>query len=280
VASIPVYEFGGSGPVIHLAGANGFPPETYRPLLDPLTAQYRVLSLLPRPLWPAPPPPDALGGWHDLAADLLAGLRERQLNGVIGVGHSMGGVFSMLAALAEPDRFRALILLDPTILPPAASLGIRTMRGLGLEENLPLVKGARKRRSMFASTQAAYRYWREKPLFDGWPDETVRLYAESMTRPDPLNGGVRLAWPREWEARVYETVPGDLWREVPKLAGLLPVLVVRGAETDTFTGASARRFARLVPQAEMVTVEGHGHLFPHSAPDETRGIVKGWLAGL
>lgn len=280
MTSAPLYDFGGSGPVLHLAGANGFPPQTYQPLLGPLTTHYHVMSLLPRPLWHTPPPPDSLNEWRQMANDLLAGLRWLDASDVIAVGHSMGGVFSMLAAIAEPERFRALILLDPTILPSPYLLGVRALRAVGLEDRLPLVQGALRRRDEFDNVEAAYDYWRQKPLFDKWPDETVRLYAESMTRPAGENGGVELAWPREWEARVYETLPVDAWDSVPQLDGLLPILVVRGAETDTFTEASAKRFAKLVPGAEMVEVEGHGHLFPHTAPHETRGIIKGWLAGL
>ena len=33
----PLTEFGGSGPLMVISLANGFPPQTYRPLLDPLT---------------------------------------------------------------------------------------------------------------------------------------------------------------------------------------------------------------------------------------------------
>lgn len=277
---VPMYEFGGSGPALHLAGANGFPPQTYEPVFQPLTTQYRVVSLLPRPLWRMPPPPEQLLHWRQMAGDLLAGLRALDLSDVIAVGHSMGGVFSILAALEEPERFRALVLLDPTLLAPHLLLAVRAMRAVGLESRLPLVQGALRRRAEFESIEAAYEYWRGKPLFAGWPDETVRLYAESMTRPDGEGEGVALAWPREWESRVYQTVPADVWEHVGRLDGLLPVLVVRGSETDTFGEASARKFGELVPRADMIVVEGHGHLFPHSAPDETRGIIRGWLAGL
>lgn len=274
----PIYEFGGSGPVLHLAVANGFPPATYRPLLEPLTRRYRVVSLLPRPLWPDPPLPTDLASWRDLAADLLEGLRAYSLTDVIAVGHSLGGVLSLLAVLAEPGRFRALALLDPVILPPRVMFAIRLVRALGLHAHLPLVQGALRRRAQFSSHEEAFDYWRNKPLFEGWPEETLRLYARSMTRPAASGDGLELAYPPEWEARIYQTVPADLWREVPRLRGLLPVLAIQGAQTETFTGASARRFRHLVPEAACATVEGHGHLFPHTAPGETRDILEAWLA--
>lgn len=274
--SYPLVEFGGSGPLIHLALANGFPPEAYRPLLEPLTERYRVVCLPPRPLWNPPPAPDGLTSWRELAADLLDGLRAHNLEDVIAVGHSMGGVHSLLAVLAEPRRFRALILLDPTILPPLPLAAIRLLQALGMGSRFPLVRGALRRRAYFESVEEAFAYWRAKPLFHDWSDEVLRFYAEGLTRPAP-NGGVMLRWSPQWEARAYQTILTDVWRDVPRLRGLLPTLIVRGERTDTFVAASKRRARRLLPEATFVTLEGHGHLFPMSAPQETRRIIEAWL---
>jgi pimeloyl-ACP methyl ester carboxylesterase len=274
-----LYEFGGSGPVLLLAVANGFPPQTYAPLLQPLTARYRVVSLPPRPLWHNPPLPDSAPSWRVLADDLLAGMREYGLNDVLAVGHSFGGVASMLAVSAEPRRFRGLVMLDPTML-PLWKLRIATIaRKVGVEVRLPLVQGARRRRSRFASVDEAYAYWRSKPLFADWPDATLRLYAESMTCPAPDGDGLMLTWSPDWEAHYYETIFTEGWRELPKLRGLLPTLAVRGTTTNAFVEASARRFRRVLPEAAYAEIEGHGHLFPQSAPEQTRAIMEGWLAG-
>lgn len=273
----PLFEFGGEGPALHLAVANGFPPRTYRPLLLPLTDTYRVLSLPPRPLWPGMgEPPARTGSWRELADDLLAGLRQRGLTDVIAVGHSFGGVASLLAVLAEPGRFRGLILLDPTILPPLAMDAIRALREHDNAARLPLVEGALNRRSRFASFDEAFAYWRGKALFSDWSDAALRLYTESMTRP-AADGGLELTWSPAWEAYYYQSVYTDSWDELPRLDGLLPTLVIGGETTTTFT-ADAREMARaLLPRAAHATIAGHGHLFPHSAPGETERVIRGWL---
>ncbi len=274
--SCPLFEFDGSGPALHIATANGFPPETYRPFAAALTRTYRVLSLPPRPLWQPPPAPEDFQ-WPMLADDLLAGLGAHGIERVVLAGHSMGGVASLWAALAAPQRVRALVLLDPTILPVTLLFSIRVMRALGQGDRLPLVGAALRRTRRFESAEAAYERWRRKALFADWPDETLRLYVEGITRPGP-GGGVELAYPPEWEAQIYRTIPTDLWQSVRALGrSRVPVLVVRGAETDTFVEASARRFARLVPRAEIVTLPGHGHLFPQSAPQQAAEIVTAWL---
>lgn len=273
---VPLYDFGGDGPPLNVAVANGFPPQTYRPLIAPLADRYHAISLLPRALWDSAQPTEMIPSWRQMGDDLLAGLRERDLSGVIAVGHSFGGVASMLAAIREPGRFRALVLLDPTLLPPLFLGMIGLLRALGQGHRFPLAQGARRRRARFESVEEAYGYWRDKPLFGNWPEASIRLYAESMTRPS-VEGGVELTWPPEWEARYYENILTDVWREVPKLRGLLPVLAIRGTETDTFTARSCRKFRRLVPGAAMAEIAGHGHLFPQSAPDETQRIIEGWL---
>jgi pimeloyl-ACP methyl ester carboxylesterase len=274
----PLYSFGGAGTVLHLAVANGFPPQTYAPLLQPLAAQYRVISLPPRALWPGiGAPPDEIGSWRDLAGDLLDGLRQHDLSDVIAVGHSFGAVVSMLAALAEPTRFRALVMLDPTILPRDVTEAIKAMRAQGEIPRLPLVDGALKRRNRFADLDEAYTYWRGKPLFKDWTDAAVRLYAESLTQP-AADGGIELAWPREWEAYYYLTVDAEVWDYLPRLNGLLPTLIIQGGSSDTYMDESAARARMLLPDATHETLPGYGHLFPLAAPDATRQMIEDWLA--
>lgn len=275
----PLYDFGGAGPVLHLAVANGFPPQTYTPLLDPLTASYRVVSLLPRALWPQiDPPPQTPGSWQELADDMLDGLRQYAMTDVIAVGHSFGAVASLRAALTEPDRFRALILLDPTILPQRITEAIKAARAQDQAARLPLVDSALRRRHRFADVDEAYTYWRDKPLFSDWPDDTLRLYAESLTRP--AGDGLELAWPREWEAYYYLSVDADIWDELPRLRDLLPTLIIQGEKTDTYVNDSARRVREILPDAAHVTLAGYGHLFPLAAPDATRQVMADWLREL
>jgi pimeloyl-ACP methyl ester carboxylesterase len=276
---LPIYEFGGHGPAIHLAVANGFPPQTYKPLLDPLAGSYRAVTILPRALWPSPPPPETLTSWRQMADDILQGLRQHDLRDVIAIGHSMGGVASMLAAIAEPGRFRALILLDPTFLPPDVTRLIWLMRITGQGHRFPMAQGARKRRAKFASVDEAAAYWQPKPLFSDWPAETLRLYTESITKSSG-NGSIELAWQPAWEAQYYQTVFIDWRREVRKLRGLLPVLAIQGAQTDTFTDPSVRIMQRLVPDATYARIDSYRHLFPQSAPDQTRRIIEPWLKNL
>jgi pimeloyl-ACP methyl ester carboxylesterase len=194
----PLTELGGQGPVVLLAPANGFPPHSYRPALQPLLPDHRAVSLPPRAMWPdAGSPPEAPGSWTTLADDMLEGIRIHQLGRVIGVGHSFGGIAAMLAALKEPSSFRALALLDPTILPPAVMEEVRGQRRRGEMSFRPLVQGARKRRENFRTLAEAFSYFRGKPLFTDWSDDAVTRYAKSMLRATG-HGDFTLSWSRDW----------------------------------------------------------------------------------
>jgi pimeloyl-ACP methyl ester carboxylesterase len=91
---------------------------------------------------------------------------------------------------------------------------------------------------------------------------------------------MELAWSPQWEAQYFRTVHTGVWGDIPKLRGLLPILVIRGEITDTFMKDAANKFRRLVPHADYAEVAGHGHLFPQSAPEETQRIIARWLERL
>lgn len=268
-------------PPLHIAPANGFVPESYIPMLRPLMAHYRVVSLPPRALWGDGPPPeiDAQTDWQQAADDLLAGFDQYNLRDVIAVGHSFGGVATLLAAMQDPAPFQALIMLDPTILTRQICQGLTYLRESGNPYGSPLAQKALRRRDEFASADEAFENFREKRLFADWSDEALRFYAEAGTIP-AAGGGVTLRWSPQWEAYYFSTGRTTVWEDLPRAAELLPempMLFLRGGESDTYLAESAAEVAQILPRAEHDVIPGHGHLFPQSAPDATSARVMGWL---
>ena len=273
----PLIELGGSGPVVLLAPANGFPPLTYTPIVQPLTARFRVVCLPPRAIWPdAGEPPAEPGSWATFAEDLLRGMTRHGLSDVIGLGHSFGSVALLLAAVRERSRFRALCLLDPTIPPPQLLERIRT--GAPGERLRRIVTRARARRAEFRDPDEAFGYWREKPLFADWSDDALWLYTHSMLRPSDDGGGFELAWSPAWEAHYYESVYTGTWKDIERLDPALPLLVIGGSASDAFLPEAVDLLRAKLPNARTAIVAGFGHLFPQAAPDTTRAIIERWLA--
>jgi pimeloyl-ACP methyl ester carboxylesterase len=266
----PVHDFGGDGPVLHLAHANGFPPGAYRLLAETLTPDYRVLGLPARPLWSGSQPQSA-PTWHPLTNDLIEGLDALGLSGIIGIGHSLGGVLTLWAAILHPDLFRAVILIDPVILPPIWLWALRLVRGLGLAQRQPLVQGALRRRHAWPNRQDCFEQYRARSFFARLSDEALWDYVKFGTeqRDDSL---VALRYPPAWEAQIFATTPTGIWRDVPRLR--IPTLVVRGEHSQTFQPAAEKRMARRLPQARFVTIRDAGHLLPLERPAETGAVLR------
>ena len=115
---IPSQDFGGKGPNLLFLHANGYPPACYRPLLTRLARSNHVTAMLQRPLWEDSRPED-IHDWTPFSDDLLRFLDENESRAPTTViGHSMGGIAALRAALRQPQKFQYLILLDPVLLPP------------------------------------------------------------------------------------------------------------------------------------------------------------------
>lgn len=271
-----LHDFGGHGPTIHLAQANGFAPGAYRLLAKALQPGTHPIALPARPLWPESCPSSA-PTWHPLADDLIEGLDALGLRGILGVGHSLGGVVTLWAAIRRPDLFRAAVLIDPVILPPTWLWALRLLRGLGLRQRQPFVQGALRRRRSWPSRQACYEHYRQKSFFAHWSDDALWDYVESGTRPQESNG-VELVYPPEWEAHIFATTPTDIWRDVRKLR--LPTLVLRGERSNTFRPSAQARMARHLPQARFITISNAGHLLTMERPGETGTAIRAFLEDL
>lgn len=267
-----------NAPILSLAPANGFVPETYLPMLKPLMTDYRVLSTPPRALWNEGEPPEITPehSWYDLSVDMLNTYEHFGLKDVIAIGHSIGGVMTILAAIQRPDLFKAIILLDPVIASPAICAWVKNEQAQGKIAAFPLADLARRRKNQFESVDAAFENFHGKSIFKNWSDEVLRLYVEHGTIE--CNGKRCLKFSPEWEAFYYSTYYPHIWDELPKLADLdLPILFMPAGESDTFVPDNIRRVQELVPEASIEVMEGMEHLFPMSHPQETGEVIQTWL---
>jgi pimeloyl-ACP methyl ester carboxylesterase len=272
-------DFGGDGPELHFAHANGYPPEAYAPLLTQLAAHYHVRGARLRPLRPGRSPA-GLRNWQPLADDLLADLEAQGARGWVGVGHSLGAMLTTSVALRRPEMFRALVLIEPVFFSLRLLSAWNLLRRLGLARYVhPLIPGALRRRRTFSSADEMFERYRRAPIFSRIDDAGLRAYVNAMARPvDGQGAGVELAYSPEWEVAIYATGPTNLWGQIQQLR--MPVLIVRGQETDTLRPAAVARLRRALPQAVVHDVPHTGHLVPLEAPAAVAKVVLEFLAPL
>jgi len=292
------FDFGGNGQPLHFLHANGYPPDCYRPLFELLKTEYRLFGMLLRPLWGDARPED-IYNWHPLSDDLLrflasttAGfdtseksarstLRRAQGNAqqspIIGVGHSIGAVVTLRAALRDPGKFRALVLIDPVLFVPGRLIGWNFLRAIGLGDKVhPKIAGARKRRRTFDDLEVVFRGYRSRDVFKYMSDGSLRAYIEGITRPSS-KGGFELVYSPEWESRIYLTGlrDFDIWRGLPTLR--VPALFIRGAETDTFLENASKLVESKLPGARVEVLEKSTHLVPLERPREVFDVMQSFL---
>ena len=274
---IPHTDFGGRGPVLHFSHPNAYTPGTFRQFLAPFTAYFHVLAAHHRPLWPlaagATPEATIDFTWDAIADDLLRFLDEQGLEEVIGVGHSLGAVATMIAARRQPARFRALALIEPVFLPPAILDAVRANPQAAAER--PFVLAALRRRDRWPNREEAFARFRDKSVFAGWSDEALWDYVADGLREDPASGEVVLSYPRQWEARFYARPPANVWQELPGLA--VPTLAVRGTQSDTLFPEAWTLWQTLQPAATFVEMDNVGHMLTAEAPQDTAAVVLHWL---
>jgi len=274
---IPFLDYGGEGPELLFLHANGYPPDCYRPLFANLTEMYHVTAIVQRPLWPDSQPDD-IRDWRPLTDDLLRYLDAHHSIPIACVGHSMGGIALLRAALREPERFKAIVLLDPVLFPPYFIRMWQIVFGLGLGERVhPLINGAKNRRHQFNDLERLYQGYRRKSVFRYFDEDALRAYVEGIACPMDW-GGYQLCYSAEWEVRIYVTGVWrdmDIWHGLPKLE--VPTFIIRGAETDTFWERTGNMVRRKQPNIRVEALEMSTHLVPLERPKEASKLIQSFF---
>lgn len=265
--------FPGEGEPAHLAPANGFPPQVYAPLLARLSDRLAPFALMPYAMRaPIPPPRDL--EWSALADEMAHHLQQRGARDLVGLGHSLGGVLTLMAAVRHPGLFRQLVLMDPVFLPPWILLAMRALRLIRQEHRFYLAQRARRRRRVFPDRATARLHYRNRGLFRNWDTAALDAYVQYGLRPRG-DGRVELAYDPAWEAAIFARVPVDVWRWIRR-AGQegLTAVILYGEHSEIYRPSVRRRLRQMWPQARLVCVPGHGHMFPMEAPTITAQLMQ------
>ncbi len=227
----------GSGPRVVLVHGSVTPGwmtwANQKPLADHFT-----LVVPTRTGYPPNPPLDRID--FEVQADELLEVVE---SGDHLVGHSYGGVVSLLAAARQPERLRSLAVVEP----PAFDLG----RGNeAVEEFLD---------AMAHAPQDPH----------GYLDYFLPLVGSSMRVPDPLppelEGGARAAIAERW--------PSEAVIPLTELAAApFPKLVVSGAHSAAFDAVCDVLEREL--HAERAVISGAGHRVPRTGEPFNALLVK------
>jgi len=185
---------------------------------------------------------------EDSVADLGRLLESLEVAGPVHlVGHSYGASVALRAALAEPERFASLVLVEPHCAESHDGgdwvedvADMLTAGALSLEHNPVASNLSASERRKFRGVHAT----------DSFLNATSLI--EDIASSPPFTDD--------------------------ELRGLqLPVLAIYGEYTDL--ASSARKLAACIPHCRLEVLPGLGHAVLRDARDVVLGMVESWLAG-
>jgi pimeloyl-ACP methyl ester carboxylesterase len=262
---------------IVFAHANGFPAGTYEPIFDIWRAAgWRVEA-------PARFSHDArypvTSNWPRLRDQLTDFIVANDLAGAMLVGHSLGGLVSLMAACKRPDLVGGLVMLDSPIVAGWRAHSVHMAKRLGLIERVGPGAVARRRRHEWPTREAVHAHFSAKSAFARWDPRMLDAYVKAgfdelpatAGEPDAAATKVVLAIQRDVETRIYNTLPHHvpaLLRKHPPRCAVGFIAGTRSAEMRQGGFASSHKLAG----DRWRWIEG-SHLYPMERPDDTALLV-------
>lgn len=191
-------------------------------------------------------------GYRDYAADLDAAVRALGLRDFALIGHSMGGMVSLLYAAAYPGRVKQLVIVD-------------SMLALPVERVARLREVGNKPGSTYATKEELVSRYRLRPGHSIAAPEVVRHIAEHSACQ--LADGT---WKLKFDRAVYATREDHDGRSHWNSIGI-PALLVRGEHSERITPEVYADAKARCPQLELADVAGAYH---HVMLDNPRGFVE------
>ncbi len=243
---------------LHFAHANSYPVGVYRQFFKLLSAEFDIQSLDMHAHNPRYPVSD---GWPHLVDEYIHELTTRYREPVILVGHSLGGMLSLMVAQQRPDLVRCVVMLDAPVVGGWRAFAWRLIKRLGKAYKIPPAKFSIRRRNVWPDAQAAYDHFAAKDLFAAWAPGVLADYIDSGLKPHPQ--GVQLRYTRENETAVYATLPHHLPQLLRK--GYPVPIGFIGGDNSWETSQSGHKYTRALVGRHFRIVPG-GHLFPMENP--------------
>lgn len=267
----------GNGPTLHFLSGNGFCGGVYWRFLQHFLPDFGLFLHDIEGHGESDVPPK-FSGTGALARRTLQVIEQQGLRdgrSLIGIGHSRGAAMTLKLAADNPGLFKAVVLLDPIILPAPVWYSWRMASVLGLNS---MANSTRKRRFAWASRDAAYSHLKGRGIFRGWDDEAVADFVDHAMKPAPAHGATQepqwvLRCPLELEAQIYEH-PVYPWHAIRKVN--VPVLFLYGDRSYGFFPWTVRATRRVNPRIELAPAPGQ-HCFMLEHPQETATTVRDWL---
>ena len=249
--------------------ANGFGAACYRLHFEAWRRAGWTVHALPQighnPAYPVS------SNWPHLRDELIAFITDEvKPSGPVSlVGHSLGGLMSLMVACKRPELVQSLVMLDSPVISGWRAHSVHMAKATRLIHRVSPGKVSSQRRHEWPSRAAVLEHFSAKRKFARWDPRVLQDYVNGGFEESA--GLTRLRFRRDIETRIYNTLPHHLGRLLRRHPPQCPVGFIAGTQSDELRQGGAEASKALARQ-HFVWMEG-SHLFPFERPEDTAAQV-------
>lgn len=251
---------------LQFSHGNSYPAGCYRQFLAPLQKKFQIQAV---EMFGHNKNYPVTDGWVCLVDELIDSIEAYADSPVYGVGHSLGGVLTFMAAVKRPELFHAIVMMDSPIFSRLKSILIKWIKQLGFIDRMTPGRGKTlKRKRHWPDAATAFNYLHGKKVFKDFTREALEDYINFGMEITPA--GLQLKYDVDIEHEIYRTIPHDLTKLKKQLQ--VPLFYLYGEKSDVLSPYDIRDLQRSFSNIKTYKVPG-GHLFPFEYPKETAELL-------
>lgn len=256
--------------MIHFSHANGFPSLCYKALFQELE-QRESLCFIPiighNDQFPI------TENWSFLIDEVIASIKEQSSEPVVGLGHSLGGVLTLLASFKCPEIFKQVILLDAPMFGFSKSKIIKLIKSLGLIHLVTPSNRSKKRMDSWSSKESLKTYLLAKKIYQNFHPQCLDDYIEFGMEKNQ-NDHYQLKFNRDKESLIFKTVPHNMHYLARKKK--VPISLIYSKTSHIITKLDLMKMKHYY-DFKTSTCSG-SHLFPLENPKQTADQIMAHIS--
>jgi len=262
-------------PLVLFFHGNSFPASTYQVMLNELRRRGLQVHTLEKighnPAYPV------TSNWPHLVEEVHAfaqPLVNAHQGPVVLVGHSLGGMLSLMLAALYPELAHAVVMVDaPAVAGWQANLLLLSKK-LSFTGKYSPGAVSKKRRHQWGSLDEVRQHFASKKNFARWHPQALEDYVQHGTQEVTVDGQVRreLSFSREIETLIYNTVPHHLESLIKRHPLKCPISLVAARHSREMKLAGIE-FTKRITKGRITVIDGT-HLVPMESPVATAAAVE------
>ncbi|MEY3997446.1 MAG: hypothetical protein RLY60_258 [Pseudomonadota bacterium] len=268
-------------PLVLFFHGNSFPASTYNVMLNDLRRRGMQVQALEKighnPDYPV------TSNWPHLVEEIHAfakPLIDVHTGPVVLVGHSLGGMLSLMLAAQYPGLAHAVVMVDAPAVGGLQAKVLQLSKTFSLNKKFSPGAISRKRRNEWHSLEEVRAHFASKKVFARWDPQVLDDYVLHGTREELTSDGAKrvLSFDRQTETLIYESVPHNLERLIRTHPLACPVSLVAARHSREMRLAGTE-FSKKITKGRICMIDGT-HLVPMEKPLVTAAAVEACILNM